>query len=213
MRTTRIRTLLGNIVSAAVLCGGVSCGLAEDPRDEDLKHQYITFSDTAFKAWCLREVDVNGDGRISRYEARQMRHIDCSDCGVESLWEIGEFLNLKSLDCSGNALTELRLDDCTQLRGVDCSRNRLVGMSVDHLRLLTELRCADNRLSELDVHGNSSLRYLDCRNNLIGELNVALCAPQMETVDARSNRLTVFYRGAGQSIRALKLDDHSVVVE
>ncbi len=190
-----------------------SCGLSEDPRDEDLRHEYITLSDPSFKAYCLREADVNRDGRISRYEARQMRHIDCSDSGVESLWEIGEFTNLSSLNCSGNAITQLRLEKCTRLRHLDCSRNRLDALSVENLRMLVELRCSDNRLEVLGLHTNSSLRYLDCHHNFIGSLNVAQCAPQIDGVDATQNPLEVFYKAKSQSIGSLKLDDYSVVEE
>ncbi len=196
-----------------MVCAAVSCGLSEDPRDESLKHQYITLSDPSFEAYCMRVADVNGDGRLSRYEARQMRHIDCSDSDVKSLWEIGEFINITTLDCSGNAIPQLRLEECTRLRRIDCSRNGLETLEVDNLRMLVELRCSDNRLKGLSLHTNSSLRYLDCHRNLLRHLNVAGCAPQIEGVDATQNPLEVFYKGSAQSIGSLKLDDYSVVEE
>ena len=48
-----------------------ACGLAEDERDEKNRYIYLTFYDKAFEAYCLDEFDVDGDGRISRYEAQR----------------------------------------------------------------------------------------------------------------------------------------------
>lgn len=50
-----------------------ACGLAEDERDEKNRYIYLTFYDKAFEAYCLDEFDVDGDGRISRYEAQRVR--------------------------------------------------------------------------------------------------------------------------------------------
>ena len=53
-----------------------ACGLAEDERDEKNRYIYLTFYDKAFEAYCLGEFDVDGDGRISRYEAQRVRTVE-----------------------------------------------------------------------------------------------------------------------------------------
>ena len=84
-----------------------ACGLAEDERDEKNRYIYLTFYDKAFEAYCLGEFDVDGDGRISRYEAQRVRTVECPERGVASLSDLKEFTRLERLDCRGNALTRL----------------------------------------------------------------------------------------------------------
>ena len=84
-----------------------ACGLAEDERDEKNRYIYLTFYDKAFEAYCLGEFDVDGDGRISRYEAQRVRTVECPERGVASLSDLKEFTRLERLDCRGNALTRM----------------------------------------------------------------------------------------------------------
>ena len=58
------------LLPALVLVSVTACGLADDERDEENKYIYPTFSDKTFEAYCLGEFDLDGNGRISRYEAQ-----------------------------------------------------------------------------------------------------------------------------------------------
>ena len=106
-----------------------ACGLAEDERDEKNRYIYLTFYDKAFEAYCLGEFDVDGDGRISRYEAQRVRTVECPERGVASLSDLKEFTRLERLDCRGNALTRLDVT-MTRLEWLDCSDNGLVSLDV-----------------------------------------------------------------------------------
>ena len=110
-----------------------ACGLAEDERDEKNRYIYLTFYDKAFEAYCLDEFDVDGDGRISRYEAQRVRTVECPERGVASLSDLKEFTRLERLDCRGNALTRLDVT-MTRLEWLDCSDNGLVSLDVNGLR-------------------------------------------------------------------------------
>ena len=196
----------------ACLAGGTAaCGLSDDPREEEKRHEYLVFADPAFAAWLLREADADGDGRISRYEAERMRRIECAGCGIGSLGEIGDFTNLRTLVCPGNRLEELDLRGCRYLEHVDCSGNRLRTLDVEGLRNLVTLECGDNDLERLDLSANVSLRTLRCSADPLSLLNVAACAADMAEVDARACPLQVFYKRAGQHIRILRLDDPDIV--
>ena len=105
-----------------------ACGLAEDERDEKNRYIYLTFYDKAFEAYCLDEFDVDGDGRISRYEAQRVRTVECPERGVASLSDLKEFTRLERLDCRGNALTRLDVT-MTRLEWLDCSDNGLVSIA------------------------------------------------------------------------------------
>ena len=117
-----------------------ACGLAEDERDEKNRYIYLTFYDKAFEAYCLGEFDVDGDGRISRYEAQRVRTVECPERGVASLSDLKEFTRLERLDCRGNALTRLDVT-MTRLEWLDCSDNGLVSLDVNGLRGLAYLDC------------------------------------------------------------------------
>ena len=116
-----------------------ACGLAEDERDEKNRYIYLTFYDKAFEAYCLGEFDVDGDGRISRYEAQRVRTVECPERGVASLSDLKEFTRLERLDCRGNALTRLDVT-MTRLEWLDCSDNGLVSLDVNGL-IAAATRC------------------------------------------------------------------------
>ena len=156
-----------------------ACGLAEDERDEKNRYIYLTFYDKAFEAYCLGEFDVDGDGRISRYEAQRVRTVECPERGVASLSDLKEFTRLERLDCRGNALTRL---DVTMTR-------------------LAYLDCGGNSLPRLDLQSNASLATLLCPDNaLAGSLDVTSCASGLRA-DVRGNpSLATVYCLASQSV-------------
>lgn len=208
-----MRRLLLITISLWTLGGPAGCGLADDPREEAKRHEYLTFTDPAFAAWCVRTIDADANGRISRYEAERVVAMDCRDNGIESLDGIGNFTSLRELDCRDNRLTELDLRGCPNLTQVDCSFNRLRSLDINGLRSLTRLDCAQNQLEGLDLISNASLRTLRCNSNPLKMLSAADCATTMEEVDARDCPLEVFYKNRGQEIRLLQLDDPQVVRE
>ena len=108
------------LLPALVLVSVTACGLADDERDEENKYIYPTFSDKTFEAYCLGEFDLDGNGRISRYEAQRVVRIDCSGRGIASLADVAEFANLRELDCRGNDLVRLDVSALARLERLDC---------------------------------------------------------------------------------------------
>lgn len=179
-----------------------SCGLADSERDERNRYEYFTFFDKTFEAFCLERFDLDGNGRLSRYEAQRVREIACSGAGIASLSDLREFPNVERLDCSENALTELDLTLCRQLARVDCHANDLVRLDVEDLRGLVWLDCSENALEQLDLTSNTSLSTLDARNNRLRTLDLATCSSVLQA-DVRENAAltTVYCRPATQGIR------------
>lgn len=177
-----------------------ACGLAEDEHDEESKYIYLTFYDKAFEAYCLGAFDVDGDGRISRYEAQRVRGMECPERGIASLSDLKEFSRLERLDCRGNALTQLDVT-MTRLEWLDCSDNDLVSLDVNGLRGLTYLDCGGNSLPRLDLQSNASLATLLCPDNaLAGSLDLTSCASGLRA-DVRGNpALATVYCLASQNV-------------
>ena len=115
---------------------------AYQPQTEEDK---VAFEDANFKAYCVQNFDTDGDGEISEDEAEAISTIDCSKTSfsatIVSLKGIEHFLNLVSLDFSGQSVVRL-----------DISQNAS----------LSNLICGGNQLIQLDVSGNDSLSLLDC---------------------------------------------------
>lgn len=178
-----------------------ACGLAEDERDEKNRYVYHPFYDKAFEAYCLEAFDLDGDGRISRYEAQRVRRIDCRERGIASLADLAEFTRLERLDCSGNRLTELDVT-MTRLETLDCSGNALEKLDVNGLRGLRELDCRDNRLTNLGLGSNVSLTRLDGRANAFTTLDLRACSSVLQA-DLRDNpELATVHARTGQGIAA-----------
>lgn len=179
-----------------------SCGLADRDSDERNRYVNLTFFDKRFEAFCVERFDLNGDARISRYEAQRVREIVCPDEGIASLGDLREFVNLERLDCSRNALTELDLTACSHLTRLDCSGNALVRLDVEDLRALVWLDCSQNALAEMDLTSNTSLATLDACGNVLQTLDLANCAATLQA-DVRENPdlTTVYCRPSTQSVR------------
>lgn len=195
------------------LTATAACGLADDSREEDKKHTYIKFTDSAFEQYCLETFDGSGDGRVSVYEAERVLEIDCSGRGIASLSDLSYFTRVRRLDCSDNALADLDCRAQRELERLDCSQNRLVVLDVEGLRSLVRLDCSSNRLASLGVGSNTSLAALLCGMNALVTLDVSRCALTMSELFARNNpRLTTVYLRAGQSVSSRELDPQTEVV-
>lgn len=187
---------------AGLVLAGAACGMAEDEQEDRDRRIYLTFSDDAFTEFCLARFDTNGDGRLSRYEARRVLAMDCSDCGIVSLDDLGEFDRLERLDCSHNRLRYLDASRCPHLEQLDCGGNELATLDLSGLRSLRMLRCEENRLERIDLQANVSLATLDARGNRLGTLDLSPCATSLKA-DVRDNAdlKQVYYR-VGQQVAA-----------
>ena len=77
--------------------------------DKDVHGFVIHFDDPEFKASVVEQYDDNFDGEIDYIEAENVTNINCSNRDITSLEGVKYFVNLKSLNCSGNLLKEIDL--------------------------------------------------------------------------------------------------------
>lgn len=95
---------------------------------------------------------------------------------------------LKTLLCTGNALTSLDVSGSTSITRLACNENQLSALDLSLLTGLEELFCQENQLTTLDLSAQSALKTLYCYDNRLSALNLSA-----------SNSLTSF-DGTGQNI-------------
>ena len=133
----------------------------------------VIFDDESFKAYCVNNFDLDGDGEVSYAEANVVTYISCSSKGISSLKGIEYFINLTRLSCDFNQLTSLDVSKNVMLEELNCYFNQLTSLDVSHNTALKVLSCNDNPLMSLDVSHNTVLTQLDCRGNQLLSLDVS----------------------------------------
>ena len=192
-----------------------SCGLIEGDQNEEDKLEFITFVDDNFKTFCLDNYDTNADGKLSVYEARFVRDMDCSGLDIKDMSEINYFDLLITLDCSDNDLTELTPKKCLNLTLIDCSNNRkLTNLDLENLTLLSNLKCNSNSLYRLSFEQKGSLSQIECSDNKLNILDLSDCATIIDILNTRQNSdLSIIYITALQydNIKMVNIDGHTTL--
>lgn len=103
--------------------------------------------------------------------------------------DVSGFSKLKLINCEGNELTSLILDDCVSLVQAECYYNVLQTLKIKNCENLQYLDCDGNELEELDLSTCTNLIELICSNNRLAYLDVSLQS-QLDVLFCQENRLT-----------------------
>ena len=163
-----------------------------------------------FRNYVKQNFDTNGDGKLSKAEAKSAKSIyledmscpnmkgiehftnltdlSCVYCGVKKL-NVTKNTKLQELDCSGNKLTALNVTKCTKLVYLNCSKNALTALNVTKCTKLQELDCHSNALTALNVTKCPKLIRLSCNDNALKKLNVTK-STKLQWLDCSENKLT-----------------------
>lgn len=141
------------------------------PLDENVPVNERVFPDEQFRSFVNSEL-AGGDGVLSLAERSAVTELDCSRRSIASLKGIEFFPNLKVLDCSENALSEIDLSENTSIEKLGCGDNALSVLNVQKCAGLTEIDCTNCQLAVLDVSGCPVLTNLACEENGFSALNL-----------------------------------------
>ncbi len=103
--------------------------------------------------------------------------------------DLSGFSKLRLINCEGNGLTSLILDDCISLVQAKCYYNVLRTLQIKNCENLQYLDCDGNELEELDLSTCMNLTELACNNNQLTYLDVLLQS-QLDVLFCQENRLT-----------------------
>lgn len=129
-------------------------------------------TDQAFLDYC-KEFDTDGDGKLSKVEAKAVTKIDIPDMGISSLAGIEYFTSLEEVDCSGNRVWSLDLSNSPALRKFVASGNLLSDLNLSGCSALSYVDIAHNKLSSVDLSGNGELTTLICNDNRLAEIDIS----------------------------------------
>ena len=127
------------------------------------------FPDERLRSIISSQLDIDGDGAISRDEAASVESLAVA--GASSIQGLDIFSNLKTLDVQGENLTSLDLDGCNSLKQVTTQNcTHLDSVKLGNKPDLEVLNLEGSPVKELDVSGAPKLATLQCDNSteLIG---------------------------------------------
>ena len=130
-------------------------------------NKHIEFPDINLMKYLIANYDLNDDGGISEEEADDIIMVNCSGKDVWDLTGLEACVNLATLNCSNNSITEINLPNLAQLRTVTCN---------------------DCPIERMNFNGCSSLQYL----NLQGATTNAISGTSI-TIDGYTQANTLYF--------------------
>lgn len=118
-------------------------------------------------------IDTTLDGRLRGADAYKVTALSLVNKGIRNLQGIEGFTNLKTLDCSFNSLTSLKLSQNLTLTTVRCVGNQLISLDISQNTALQELDCSTNQLTVLNLSPNKALRTLGVSKNLLAQIDLS----------------------------------------
>lgn len=110
--------------------------------------------DDAFKEYCLKSFDSDGDGILSMEEAAAVELIRINNSpNLVSLKGIEYFTKLTDLSCGGNQLASLDVTKNGQLTSLSCGFNQLTSLDVSKNTKLTSCICNPQTGGTITVTG------------------------------------------------------------
>jgi len=138
--------------------------------------QIVNIPDTKFKAYLLAnsQINTNNDNQIQVSEAAAFTGmIDVYNKGIENITGIEFFLNVTTLQCGSNSISNLDISKNSNLKTLYCFNNLLSTLDVSKNLKLSILWCGGNKLTKLDVSKNLELESLYCETNKITDLDLS----------------------------------------
>ena len=151
--------------------------------------QIITIPDVNFKAKLVNaspaiftargvagniiRIDTNFNNEIEYAEALTVYELYISNSNISSLEGIQNFINLRSLVCPYNNLTQLPVSNLTQLNNLSVESNQLSSVAeIENLVHLSYVAVSNNPLLTLPLHNLINLLSLYCSETLLTEIDL-----------------------------------------
>ena len=115
--------------------------------------------------------------------------LDVGGLGILDLTGIEDFVNLETLICSNNNLSNLDISNNTNLVSLLCGSNFLSSITISNNLNLESLNCSDNQIEELDLASNLALESLTASDNQLVSIDVSNNT-NLNLLSISNNRIT-----------------------
>ena len=127
--------------------------------------QIVNIPDANFKAKIISlGYDSNLDNEIQNSEISDIGILELENSSIENLTGIEAFVNLNTLRCGGNQITNLDVTNLSQLIILECDNNPITSLNINGLTNLTFLGCAGTLITELDFSSNPNFNFVRAMN-------------------------------------------------
>lgn len=148
--------------------------------------QIVNIPDSYFKSLLVAHIpviDTNEDGEIQVSEASSFSgKLDIKGLAwfacINDMTGLEAFINITSLDCSGNNISKLDVSNNQALQQLWCmgsssgtGQQGIDSLVINNNAVLTYLNCGYNYITSLDVSNNINLDTLICEGNLLTEID------------------------------------------
>jgi hypothetical protein len=166
----------------------------------------IDWNPTTMQPISIQNIDTNEDGEIDQSEAALITSLvfDVNDC--TNLDGIEYFVNLKSLSCQMNYITELDVSALTQLEVLYCGANPMSSLKVSNLHQLKSLEFGFNPITNIDFTGLDSLEFLECAGCPLPSIDFSLL-PSLEHFIGAFCPFTSLDFSQNPLLQALEIED------
>lgn len=154
------------------------------------------FPDPVFREYVLKIV---GNPVLTEEKARQIEALDVSDDNIKevlgdrapitSIRGIRYLKYVRDLNCSGQELTTLNLEQNSRVEKLNCAGNQLTDLWLRTGNSLKYLDCSVNQLTALDLSKSAELTELSCSSNKLTALDLS-ANKKLQKIVAQTNALT-----------------------
>ena len=123
---------------------------------------------------------------------KEIIRLNISQKNLQGELDLSDFINLESLECSGNNLVSLNLNNCSQLEVINCSDNQFTNLDLNNCPGLIKIICTNNQLTNLTLPKDASnLKKLNLwDNNFQQDLSFLQRAVNLEKLFLANNNFT-----------------------
>lgn len=148
---------------------------------------------------------------LSKQNVDKFLNLNCSGNKLTIL-KIDQFKNLQGLSCSDNQLTNLNITAYSTLQSLDYSNNKMPNYDLKKFLNLEDIRCTNTETTNLDLTGSTKLRQIICDNNNLTNLDVSHL-PILERIFCSNNKLTSLdLKNLEDKLEYLEVDNNKLSV-
>ncbi len=119
----------------------------------------------------------------------RLESICLDDMNIKGTLDLNMFPGLKSIKCSNNKITKLKINKLSNLRNIYCYNNKLQNIDFSKNKKIEKINISRNRLTKLNLKGLGQLKSVKCNNNKISYITLKN-NKSLQSITCKENKLS-----------------------